>query len=121
MDTNGNNNYHQTAQQQQIQQPNYMGEQPQFRVSEETNVFKKVQQKNDFELFELGFKVIDKKSLKNTGDDIDTITDEGEELMDYMEEQELDAKGKKKKKKGMGCCAVLRKKNAEEGIDYWQD
>jgi hypothetical protein len=28
MDTNGNNNYHQTAQQQQIQQPNYMGEQP---------------------------------------------------------------------------------------------
>jgi hypothetical protein len=57
--------------------------------------------------------------LKKTGDDIDTITDEGEELMDYMEEQELDGKGKKKKKKGMGCCAVLRKKNAEEGIDYW--
>lgn len=94
-----------------------------------------IETENHFEEFVLGFKVIDESSKKQeelirtrseitavSGDfqNIDLIDSDESSLKEIgFEENKLE---EKKKKKNIGCCDVIRRKNTEEEtIDYWQD
>lgn len=85
-----------------------------------------------FEEFILGFKVVNEDSSskkKNTlnkgnGQKIDPTGDDGEEeIKELSFDSSEKGEGKKRKKKFLntGCCAVIRRRNTEENIEYWQD